>query len=46
VLGVPGRVSGWVCRCGVTLADDTCPDCGATYALNARGAVIYEPDAS
>lgn len=34
VTGVPGRQSGWVCRCGVTLQGGpayTCAACGAEY---------------
>jgi UDP-2-acetamido-3-amino-2,3-dideoxy-glucuronate N-acetyltransferase len=38
VVGNPGRVSGWVCTCGVTLAsgstvpgDAVCPACGTRY---------------
>ncbi len=35
VLGVPGRQSGWVCRCGITLREEAgalvCPECGARY---------------
>jgi UDP-2-acetamido-3-amino-2,3-dideoxy-glucuronate N-acetyltransferase len=34
-LGVPARLAGWVCRCGVTLVDDgaalCCPACQARY---------------
>ena len=33
VTGVPGRQTGWVCRCGVKLgADLVCGECGARYA--------------
>ena len=33
VTGVPGRQTGWVCRCGVKLgADLVCGECGACYA--------------
>jgi UDP-2-acetamido-3-amino-2,3-dideoxy-glucuronate N-acetyltransferase len=40
VVGVPGRVAGWMCACGVRLglpasgeADATCEACGAGYVL-------------
>jgi UDP-2-acetamido-3-amino-2,3-dideoxy-glucuronate N-acetyltransferase len=36
VMGVPARVAGWVCRCGVTLAESggvlSCRACGNRYA--------------
>ena len=36
VAGVPGRVVGWVCQCGITLRFDedraTCGECGREYA--------------
>ncbi|HEX2908546.1 MAG TPA: acyltransferase [Phototrophicaceae bacterium] len=35
VAGVPGRIRGWVCECGLTLHFDgeraVCADCGKTY---------------
>ena len=32
ITGVPGRRTGWACRCGVTLGDDlVCAACGAGY---------------
>jgi UDP-2-acetamido-3-amino-2,3-dideoxy-glucuronate N-acetyltransferase len=35
VAGVPGRVAGWVCQCGITLRfegdDATCGECGRRY---------------
>jgi UDP-2-acetamido-3-amino-2,3-dideoxy-glucuronate N-acetyltransferase len=35
VVGVPARVSGWVCECGVSLDDGlmelSCPECGKRY---------------
>ena len=43
VHGNPGRVRGWMCRCGVKLAfrrnrsRTTCPACGAPYAKDRRG---------
>ena len=43
VVGVPGRVHGWVCQCGVKLADGaavpphaTCVACGTSYEADAR----------
>jgi UDP-2-acetamido-3-amino-2,3-dideoxy-glucuronate N-acetyltransferase len=40
VIGNPGRIAGWMCACGVTLAsgaaaprDATCAACGSRYAL-------------
>lgn len=44
ILGVPGRVAGWVCRCGVTLAAGACPECGERYAFDAAGALVYEQE--
>jgi UDP-2-acetamido-3-amino-2,3-dideoxy-glucuronate N-acetyltransferase len=44
VVGNPGRVSGWVCECGVKLAAGatppataTCSSCGGTYATDGDG---------
>ncbi len=32
ITGVPGRQTGWACRCGVTLGGDlVCAECGAGY---------------
>lgn len=32
MMGVPARLRGWVCECGVILSDDlTCDKCGRTY---------------
>lgn len=42
VVGVPARRIGWVCSCGVRLADageGTCTACGTTYALSGDGIV-------
>lgn len=40
VLGVPGRVAGWVCECArrLTFADGaaTCDDCGRSYRLDGQ----------
>jgi UDP-2-acetamido-3-amino-2,3-dideoxy-glucuronate N-acetyltransferase len=43
ILGVPGRIAGWMCRCGVRLdlaaeaeaatQEATCRACGAQYSL-------------
>jgi UDP-2-acetamido-3-amino-2,3-dideoxy-glucuronate N-acetyltransferase len=41
VLGNPGRVVGWMCRCGIRLAfegrDATCEACGARYRKLGEG---------
>jgi UDP-2-acetamido-3-amino-2,3-dideoxy-glucuronate N-acetyltransferase len=46
VVGNPGRVTGWMCRCGVTLASGArppasaaCAACGTTYRTGADGAL-------
>ncbi len=44
VLGNPGRVSGWMCRCGIRLREIgkgawTCPECGREYEKNGNGLV-------
>jgi UDP-2-acetamido-3-amino-2,3-dideoxy-glucuronate N-acetyltransferase len=46
VVGNPGRVSGWMCECGVKIATGAkppasaaCAVCGASYRANADGAV-------
>ena len=36
VMGNPGRISGWICRCGIRLKNKgkdrlVCPECGRTY---------------
>jgi UDP-2-acetamido-3-amino-2,3-dideoxy-glucuronate N-acetyltransferase len=40
IAGVPGRVRGWVCQCGITLqfADDvaTCAECSRSYRREAN----------
>lgn len=46
VMGVPARVAGWMCRCGLKLADGpvaACEGCGATYERAADGAVVVHP---
>jgi UDP-2-acetamido-3-amino-2,3-dideoxy-glucuronate N-acetyltransferase len=49
VVGNPGRIAGWMCRCGVKLElsrdlqkdqDATCQACGASYAK--RGGAVSE----
>jgi UDP-2-acetamido-3-amino-2,3-dideoxy-glucuronate N-acetyltransferase len=41
--GVPARVMGWACECGMTLkfsgAEGKCTDCSRTYTKSASGAV-------
>ncbi len=44
VTGVPGRVTGWMCRCGIKLADGSsvprqaaCKTCWATYRTTPAG---------
>jgi UDP-2-acetamido-3-amino-2,3-dideoxy-glucuronate N-acetyltransferase len=38
VYGNPARVRGWVCQCGVKLAEDlSCPGCGKAYAKTGTG---------
>lgn len=38
VAGNPARRTGWVCRCGLKLAEDLrCPDCGRQYARGEAG---------
>ncbi len=44
VLGNPGRISGWMCRCGIRLRkgeDNTwdCPECGKSYEESKMGLV-------
>lgn len=43
VMGVPGRLAGWVCRCGVPLKfNDTrsvCRECGAEYVMPVSGQI-------
>jgi UDP-2-acetamido-3-amino-2,3-dideoxy-glucuronate N-acetyltransferase len=51
VLGVPGNVVGWMCRCGVRLpsgAAPSCPSCGQKYqqGRGGGGAGILTPEAS
>jgi len=41
VMGVPGRIGGWVCECGATLW--VC-ECGATLHFNAKSATCTECD--
>ncbi len=53
VVGNPGRISGWMCECGIKLdlsrdqnkdEDAACRACGATYAK--RGGVVSETTGS
>ena len=44
IIGNPGRVSGWMCECGIKLAagakpptSATCASCGATYGIGPDG---------
>ncbi len=43
VMGVPGRVKGWVCECGVTLKvhvrEAWCPDCCSRYHRDLSGTI-------
>jgi len=43
VVGVPGRITGWVCECGVTLtfggSRAVCGDCGREYARISEAAI-------
>ncbi len=48
ILGNPGRVTGWVCRCGIRLQNQeedkwTCPECGKIYEENGEGIVEVRP---
>jgi UDP-2-acetamido-3-amino-2,3-dideoxy-glucuronate N-acetyltransferase len=48
VMGVPGRVVGWVCRCGVRLPGGNapaCPECGQRFLEGRQedGAKILKP---
>ena len=50
VMGVPGSVVGWMCRCGTRLPDQeapSCDSCGLNYrqGRDADGAVIVTPEA-
>jgi len=52
VLGVPGRVAGWMCACGVRLPADatpsdntTCETCGQKYRAQ-KGALTLEKESS
>lgn len=49
VLGNPGRVTGWVCACGIKMSSETrpssrvqCPSCEALYELQGRALVGVE----
>ncbi len=50
VMGVPGRVVGWMCLCGIRLpggAAPVCPSCGRKYSLgrDPGGAEVLAPEA-
>ena len=52
VVGNPGRIAGWVCRCGVKLTDETgapasaaCPVCRTRYRADAGVLVALDPPA-
>ena len=40
VVGVPARIVGWMCHCGVQLEgagpQKSCPECTSTYVLDAE----------
>jgi UDP-2-acetamido-3-amino-2,3-dideoxy-glucuronate N-acetyltransferase len=40
VAGVPARVKGYVCRCGLPLEDDLVCSCGRTYSRAPDGGVV------
>jgi len=47
VVGNPGRIVGWMCRCGVKLADGAlppasakCAACGTAYQANSAGCLL------
>jgi UDP-2-acetamido-3-amino-2,3-dideoxy-glucuronate N-acetyltransferase len=49
MMGVPARVAGWMCNCGVRLSydakpkgDATCKECGKKYRVNKAGTGIEE----
>jgi UDP-2-acetamido-3-amino-2,3-dideoxy-glucuronate N-acetyltransferase len=46
LVGNPGRIAGWMCECGITLARGgtaprtaECSECGAAYAVGVQGAL-------
>ena len=50
VIGVPAKVAGWMCECGVKLANGNaaprnaaCEACGLTYASDATGVLQRRP---
>ncbi len=52
VVGNPARVRGWMCRCGVKLADGAAPPeraacgaCGSGYHVDASGALVLDAGA-
>jgi UDP-2-acetamido-3-amino-2,3-dideoxy-glucuronate N-acetyltransferase len=44
VAGVPARPIGWVCTCGLRLADDLTCECGRRYGPGDRGLVELDPE--
>ena len=47
VIGNPGRITGWMCECGIKLAAGaappakaTCASCGTKYTTNAGGVLV------
>jgi UDP-2-acetamido-3-amino-2,3-dideoxy-glucuronate N-acetyltransferase len=45
VMGVPGKVRGWVCQCGATLKfvsnDITCSDCNRKFKKKSESEITY-----
>jgi len=49
IVGNPGRVSGWMCQCGIKLASGsqppakaTCGTCGTRYRANGDGGLVVD----
>jgi UDP-2-acetamido-3-amino-2,3-dideoxy-glucuronate N-acetyltransferase len=44
MVGVPARIKGWVCQCGITLSFKerlgSCADCGRRYKMNGEQSVV------
>ncbi len=49
VVGVPARIAGWACACGIRLETapnhTTCKECGAGYRCDTDGAIIAPEEA-